>query len=133
MEISFLVHSHSLNFSYRIHDFLRYYFCKKVSISFSESISINLQLLIIYLIHICILLAGHAFEARIYAENVPKGFLPATGVLNHYRPVAVSSSGAVQNCVYNSFSILWKVFCFLEIRPYFCPVMNLFHVKFFLY
>lgn len=41
------------------------------------------------------LLAGHAFEARIYAENVPKGFLPATGVLNHYRPVAVSSSGAV--------------------------------------
>ncbi|MED6110858.1 hypothetical protein PIB30_046797 [Stylosanthes scabra] len=27
---------------------------------------------------------GHAFEARIYAENVPKGFLPATGVLHHY-------------------------------------------------
>lgn len=51
------------------------------------------------LIHYCdlhmYLLAGHAFEARIYAENVPKGFLPATGVLNHYRPVAVSSSGAV--------------------------------------
>ncbi|WJX12121.1 methylcrotonoyl-CoA carboxylase [Trifolium repens] len=37
---------------------------------------------------------GHAFEARIYAENVPKGFLPATGVLHHYHiPV---SSGAVR-------------------------------------
>ncbi|KAG8485514.1 hypothetical protein CXB51_019053 [Gossypium anomalum] len=31
-------------------------------------------------------LSGHAFEARIYAENVPKGFLPATGVLHHYHP-----------------------------------------------
>ncbi|KDO68658.1 hypothetical protein CISIN_1g0415182mg, partial [Citrus sinensis] len=36
-------------------------------------------------------LLGHAFEARIYAENVPKGFLPATGVLHHYHPVPVSS------------------------------------------
>jgi 3-methylcrotonyl-CoA carboxylase alpha subunit len=26
---------------------------------------------------------GHAFEARIYAEDVPKGFLPATGTLDH--------------------------------------------------
>lgn len=26
---------------------------------------------------------GHAFEARIYAENVPAGFLPATGTLDH--------------------------------------------------
>ncbi len=26
---------------------------------------------------------GHAFEARIYAEDVPKGFLPATGTLTH--------------------------------------------------
>ncbi len=26
---------------------------------------------------------GHAFEARLYAEDVPKGFLPATGVLSH--------------------------------------------------
>ncbi|CAD6269633.1 unnamed protein product [Miscanthus lutarioriparius] len=32
-------------------------------------------------------LNGHAFEARIYAENVPRGFLPATGTLHHYRPV----------------------------------------------
>ena len=28
-------------------------------------------------------IAGHAFEARVYAEDVPKGFLPATGVLDH--------------------------------------------------
>jgi len=26
---------------------------------------------------------GHAFEARLYAEDVPKGFLPATGRLDH--------------------------------------------------
>ncbi|WP_120635916.1 acetyl/propionyl/methylcrotonyl-CoA carboxylase subunit alpha [Ruegeria sp. EL01] len=28
---------------------------------------------------------GHAFEARLYAEDVPKGFLPATGLLTHLR------------------------------------------------
>lgn len=28
-------------------------------------------------------LFGHAFEARLYAEDVPKGFLPATGTLTH--------------------------------------------------
>ncbi|MBT8477185.1 MAG: ATP-grasp domain-containing protein, partial [Alphaproteobacteria bacterium] len=28
-------------------------------------------------------LSGHAFEARLYAEDVPKGFLPATGTLKH--------------------------------------------------
>ncbi|MCU9847134.1 acetyl/propionyl/methylcrotonyl-CoA carboxylase subunit alpha [Defluviimonas sp. WL0024] len=28
-------------------------------------------------------LAGHAFEARLYAEDVPAGFLPATGTLSH--------------------------------------------------
>ncbi|XP_047325522.1 methylcrotonoyl-CoA carboxylase subunit alpha, mitochondrial isoform X2 [Impatiens glandulifera] len=43
--------------------------------------------------------AGHAFEARIYAENVPKGFLPATGVLHHYRPVPVSSEVRVETGV----------------------------------
>lgn len=85
--------------------------------------NLNNILLIVYLLicsceffiltHIFIFLAGHAFEARIYAENVPKGFLPATGVLNHYRPVAVSPSGEVQNRVYKCFfSILWKVFFF---------------------
>jgi 3-methylcrotonyl-CoA carboxylase alpha subunit len=28
---------------------------------------------------------GHAFEARLYAEDVPKGFLPAIGMLEHMR------------------------------------------------
>ncbi|MDR9395575.1 MAG: biotin/lipoyl-containing protein, partial [Roseovarius sp.] len=28
---------------------------------------------------------GHAFEARLYAEDVPKGFLPATGQVRHLR------------------------------------------------
>lgn len=28
-------------------------------------------------------ISGHSFEARIYAEDVPKGFLPATGTLTH--------------------------------------------------
>ncbi|KAH9729746.1 methylcrotonoyl-CoA carboxylase subunit alpha [Citrus sinensis] len=44
-------------------------------------------------------LLGHAFEARIYAENVPKGFLPATGVLHHYHPVPVSSKVRVETGV----------------------------------
>jgi 3-methylcrotonyl-CoA carboxylase alpha subunit len=30
-------------------------------------------------------ISGHAFEARLYAEDVPAGFLPATGVLEHLR------------------------------------------------
>ncbi|XP_051142279.1 methylcrotonoyl-CoA carboxylase subunit alpha, mitochondrial isoform X2 [Andrographis paniculata] len=44
-------------------------------------------------------LSGHAFEARIYAENVPKGFLPATGMLHHYRPVPVSPEVRVETGV----------------------------------
>lgn len=44
-------------------------------------------------------LLGHAFEARIYAENVPKGFLPATGRLHHYCPVPVSESIRVETGV----------------------------------
>ncbi|MEM7731835.1 MAG: acetyl/propionyl/methylcrotonyl-CoA carboxylase subunit alpha [Pseudomonadota bacterium] len=28
---------------------------------------------------------GHAFEARLYAEDVPKGFLPATGRIDHLK------------------------------------------------
>ena len=28
-------------------------------------------------------ITGHAFESRLYAEDVPKGFLPATGTLAH--------------------------------------------------
>ncbi len=30
-------------------------------------------------------LNGHSFEARLYAEDVPKGFLPATGTLRHLK------------------------------------------------
>lgn len=30
-------------------------------------------------------ISGHAFEARLYAEDVPAGFLPATGTLKHLR------------------------------------------------
>ncbi|XAR61176.1 Methylcrotonoyl-CoA carboxylase [Bertholletia excelsa] len=44
-------------------------------------------------------LSGHAFEARVYAENVPKGFLPATGVLHHYRSVPVSPTVRVETGV----------------------------------
>ncbi|MCC5984379.1 MAG: ATP-grasp domain-containing protein [Rhodobacteraceae bacterium] len=38
---------------------------------------------------------GHAFEARLYAEDVPAGFLPATGRLAHLRfdPAARNDSG----------------------------------------
>ncbi|KAL2540573.1 Methylcrotonoyl-CoA carboxylase subunit alpha [Abeliophyllum distichum] len=35
----------------------------------------------------------------IYAENVPKGFLPATGILHHYCPVQVSSAVRVETGV----------------------------------
>ncbi|MCP3972182.1 MAG: acetyl/propionyl/methylcrotonyl-CoA carboxylase subunit alpha [Rhodobacteraceae bacterium] len=40
-------------------------------------------------------LKGHAFEARLYAEDVPKGFLPATGTLTHlaFAPGARVDSG----------------------------------------
>ncbi len=38
---------------------------------------------------------GHSFEARLYAEDVPKGFLPATGTLSHleFSPLARADSG----------------------------------------
>ena len=36
---------------------------------------------------------GHAFEARIYAENPSRGFLPATGTVWHHEPPAVSNTG----------------------------------------
>ena len=41
---------------------------------------------------------GHAFEARLYAEDVPRGFLPATGRLDHLRYPAGSrfERGAVR-------------------------------------
>ncbi|WP_192249115.1 acetyl/propionyl/methylcrotonyl-CoA carboxylase subunit alpha [Mesorhizobium silamurunense] len=42
-----------------------------------------------------IALAGHAFEARIYAEDAAKGFLPATGTLHHLKFPDVAPEGAV--------------------------------------
>jgi 3-methylcrotonyl-CoA carboxylase alpha subunit len=45
-----------------------------------------------------ITLQGHSFEARLYAEDVPAGFLPATGRLDHlvFPPDARIDSGVVQ-------------------------------------
>ncbi|MFY2825961.1 acetyl/propionyl/methylcrotonyl-CoA carboxylase subunit alpha [Ruegeria sp. MALMAid1280] len=40
---------------------------------------------------------GHAFEARLYAEDVPKGFLPATGTLTHLQfPSACRADSGVR-------------------------------------
>ncbi|MCL4107619.1 UNVERIFIED_CONTAM: hypothetical protein GTU68_022080 [Idotea baltica] len=42
-------------------------------------------------------LDGHAFEARLYAEDVPAGFLPATGTLEHLAaPLAARFDTGVQ-------------------------------------
>ncbi len=41
-----------------------------------------------------IALNGHAFEARLYAEDAAKGFLPATGTLHHLRFPAITPAGA---------------------------------------
>ncbi|WP_109310439.1 acetyl/propionyl/methylcrotonyl-CoA carboxylase subunit alpha [Ruegeria sp. AU67] len=42
-------------------------------------------------------ISGHSFEARLYAEDVPKGFLPATGTLTHLRfPVACRADSGVR-------------------------------------
>ena len=39
-------------------------------------------------------LSGHAFEARIYAEDAAKGFLPATGTLHHLKFPDAAPEGA---------------------------------------
>ncbi|WP_300055804.1 biotin carboxylase N-terminal domain-containing protein [uncultured Roseobacter sp.] len=42
-------------------------------------------------------ITGHAFEARLYAEDVPAGFLPATGTLSHLRfPEGVRADSGVR-------------------------------------
>ncbi|CAH2396249.1 acetyl/propionyl/methylcrotonyl-CoA carboxylase subunit alpha [Mesorhizobium ventifaucium] len=41
-----------------------------------------------------ITLSGHAFEARIYAEDAAKGFLPATGTLHHLKFPDTAPEGA---------------------------------------
>ena len=45
-----------------------------------------------------LLINGHAFEARLYAEDVPKGFLPATGTLEYldFSENARNDSGVVE-------------------------------------
>ncbi len=44
-----------------------------------------------------ITLTGHAFEARLYAEDVPAGFLPATGTLQHLKfPEGVRADSGVR-------------------------------------
>jgi len=44
-----------------------------------------------------IALAGHAFDARLYAEDAAKGFLPATGTLHHLKfPDAVPEGAAMR-------------------------------------
>lgn len=62
-------------------------------LSFIHLLCRHLKFLYIIILYVTAL-AGHAFEARIYAENVQKGFLPATGVLHHYH-VPVSSEGQI--------------------------------------
>eukprot|EP00002_Diphylleia_rotans_P012907 TRINITY_DN2520_c0_g1_i1.p1 TRINITY_DN2520_c0_g1~~TRINITY_DN2520_c0_g1_i1.p1 ORF type:complete len:726 (-),score=178.98 TRINITY_DN2520_c0_g1_i1:128-2305(-) len=42
---------------------------------------------------------GHSLEARIYAENPAKGFLPSTGVLEHLRPPKESENLRVETGV----------------------------------
>ncbi|TIV08198.1 MAG: 3-methylcrotonyl-CoA carboxylase, partial [Mesorhizobium sp.] len=41
-----------------------------------------------------IALSGHAFEARLYAEDAAKGFLPATGTLHHLKFPIATPDGA---------------------------------------
>lgn len=44
-----------------------------------------------------LVITGHAVEARLYAEDVPKGFLPATGRLTHLRfPTGVRTETGVR-------------------------------------
>ena len=48
---------------------------------------------------------GHSFEARLYAEDVPAGFLPATGRLDHlwFPPMARADSGVRSGDVISPF------------------------------
>ena len=48
---------------------------------------------------------GHSFEARLYAEDVPAGFLPATGRLDHlwFPPIARADSGVRSGDVISPF------------------------------
>ncbi|MCP9759414.1 3-methylcrotonyl-CoA carboxylase, partial [Aquitalea sp. S1-19] len=50
-------------------------------------------------------LSGHAFEARIYAEDPDKGFLPATGTLTHLRLPQTSARVRIDSGVIEGDSI----------------------------
>src|SRR5690606_14383278 len=44
-------------------------------------------------------LNGHAFEARLYAEDAARGFLPATGTLHHLAFPAAGSNVRIETGV----------------------------------
>src|SRR5260221_321289 len=56
---------------------------------------------------------GHAIEARIYAEDPGRGFLPATGRLEHYRTPAATASVRIDSGVAQGD----------EITPYYDPMI----------
>jgi len=63
---------------------------------------------------------GHAFEARLYAEDVPKGFLPATGTLEHlkFSDAARNDTGVESGSVISPYydPMIAKVITHSEIR-----------------
>ena len=63
---------------------------------------------------------GHAFEARLYAEDVPKGFLPATGTLEflEFCEAARNDSGVVEGDTISPFydPMIAKVITHAETR-----------------
>ncbi len=67
-----------------------------------------------------ITLDGHAFEARLYAEDVPRGFLPATGTLKHaeFADIARIDTGVRKGSVISPWydPMIAKVICHGETR-----------------
>ncbi len=65
-------------------------------------------------------ISGHAFEARLYAEDVPKGFLPATGKLEwlEFSELARNDSGVVEGDTISPFydPMIAKVITHAETR-----------------
>ncbi|KAG1702683.1 Methylcrotonoyl-CoA carboxylase subunit alpha, mitochondrial [Nymphon striatum] len=63
---------------------------------------------------------GHAFEARLYAEDVPKGFLPATGTLEYleFSQNARNDSGVTEGDTITPFydPMIAKVITFADTR-----------------